>query len=355
MEFYVKNYRGAGIADSDAIDACLAEAKKAEGVKTVILDGEDYYLDRAILVFDDLEVIVDGCMLKQKKHVFDNFFRSENFIVDPENPYGVPLEVNPVKNVKILGRNGASLYGTAWPRVGYHPFFEQDQLMVGDFWGYRTHMFNFALADTMEIGGFLLRQTMGWALSFEESCNVHIHDLEIHSHVKNGDGIDFRSGCHHCLVENISGTTSDDTIACTALAKREYPNPMPLGKGVYPGEPYHRLVPSDNRDIHDITIRNVTTGGRMHGVIVLAANGNKVYNINIEDICEVADGGREATVKLYTGYGTGYTKGDIHDIHLKNIRSKSAHYAVMVAAEVENVTVEDVYQDNPEGELTSGI
>ncbi len=355
MKLYVKEYRGEGITDSDAIDKCLAEAAKQEGEKTIILDGADYYLDRAICVSDDMEIIVDGCMLKQKKNVFDNFFRSANFIVNPEDPYGIPLDVKPTKNVKIIGKNGASLYGTAWPRAGYHTFFKEDQLMVGDFWGWRTHMFNFALVDTMEIGGFLLRQTMGWALNFESSCNVHIHDLEIHSHVKNGDGIDFRSGCHHCLVENISGTTSDDTVACSALAKKEYPADMPPGKGMYPGEPYHRLVPCDDRDIHDITIRNITTGGRMHGVICLAANGNKVYNIDIQDIIEDVDGARQSTVKVYTGYGTGYTKGDLHDIRIKNVRSKSADYAVMVDAEVENVTLEEIYQDNPEGELTFGI
>ena len=355
MSFYVKDFRKNGISDSDAIDACLAEAKKTDGVRTVILDGEDYYLDRAILVSDNMEIIVDGCMLKQKKHVFDNIFRSENFIVNPEDPYGVPLDIKPTKNVKILGKNGASIYGTAWPKVGYHPFFEQDQLMVGDFWGWRTHMFNFCLADTMEIAGFLLRQTMGWALSFEQSCNLHIHDMEIHSHVKNGDGVDLRSGCHHCLIENISGTTSDDTVALNATARKNYDPNAPLGKYYLTSEPYHRLFPTEDRDIHDITVRNITSGGRMHGVICLAANENQVYDIDIKDIIEDVDGARQSTVKIYTGYGANYRKGDLHDIRLRNIRSKSADYAVMVAAEVENVILTDIYQDNPEGELTSGI
>ncbi len=215
-------------------------------------------------------------------------------------------------------------------------------------------MFTFALGEGIEIANLALSQTMSWAISFDACHDVYLHDLEIHSDVKNGDGVDFRSGCHHCRVENITGSTSDDTVACTALAtpgKKEYP----FKNYLYPNEPYGCLGIGADRDIHDITIKNILTGGLCHGVICLTANGNKVYNIEIENIIDCGDGGREATVKLYTGYGSSCQDGDLHDISLKNIVSETSQYAVLANTKIENLTLDGVVQNNKNGVVTQII
>ena len=80
-------------------------------------------------------------------------------------------------------------------------------------------MIAFAKADNFEISGLELSQTMCWAITFEWSSNVYLHDIAIYSSCKNGDGIDFRSGCHHCRVENLTGYVTDDGVACTALSR----------------------------------------------------------------------------------------------------------------------------------------
>lgn len=352
--FYVKDFIAEGKTDTWAIENCIKEAQHHNGAKTIIFDSKDYYIDRAIVVPNDTEVIIDGCSIKQNREVFDNVFRGANLILSEDDPYGAPLDVKPQKNIKIIGKNGAKIIGTSKPRVGYHPMFEEEQLMVGDFWGWRTHMFSFSLGENIEIGGLTLLQTMCWAISFDCCHDLYIHDLEIHSNVKNGDGVDFRSGCYNCRVENISGYTSDDTVACTALASGGRSG-YPAGKYLYPSEPYNCLGREFNRDIHDVIIKNITTGGLHHGVICLAALSNQVYNIKIDTIKESKQGSRTAIVSIYTGYGDGYNSGDIHDIEVSNVTSETAKYAVEVNAEVKDVIIDNIVQNNPDGELTFGI
>ena len=352
--FYVKDYIEDNSSDSDAIERCLKASSYALGEKTVVFDSRDFYIDRAILVPSNIQIIIDGCLIKQNNGVFDNVFRSANVSVDETNPYGIPLDVKQLEDVRIIGKNGASIAGPDVPKVGYHPVLENHQNMTGDFWGWRTHMFSFPYAKNIEVCGLILLQTMGWAMSFDSGYNINIHDLEIHSDVKNGDGIDFRSGCHDCIVQNIAGYTSDDTIACTAMASSE--NVLyPVKNYLYPSEPYNELKKPENKDIHDIVIRNIMTGGKCHGVICLAARGNQVYNISIDGVIEHNKGNREASVKIYTGYWDGYKPGDIHDISVKNVQSKISEYAVQVTSDVKNVTLKNIRQERSDGKLTIGI
>lgn len=346
--FCVKDYVTPDITDSEAIELCFADANAVEGEKTVVFDGRDYHVDRAILVDSDTTVVVDNCTIKQNDFVFDNVFRGKNVVVNAISPYLAPWDVLPLHNVKILGKGDAYVIGTDKPQTGYHPFFQEYQKMVGDFFGWRTHMFSFSCGAHIEIADLKLRQTMCWAVCFDNCQQVHVHDMDIVSNVKNGDGIDFRSGCHHCVVENITGFTSDDTVACTALSRGK--RNKELSRYLSWSEPYNCSHENIDGDVHHITVRNIMTGGHHHGVICLAANGNKVYDIDIENIIETDDGDREATVKIYTGYGSGYHKGDIHDIRVKNVKSAKAKYAVMVACEPERLTLENIVQNNPAGE-----
>ncbi len=345
--FYVRDFLEDAECDSEAIEKCFAAAKKKAGNKIIIFDGKDYFVDRAILVSSDTLIMIDHCTIKQKDDVFDNVFRGDNLIVDGTNPYGEPIDVTPIKNIKIIGKGNAEIIGTDKPRIGYHPYFEEYQPMTGDFWGWRTHMFGFSFANGVEIANLKLRQTMCWAISFDNCQNCHVHDMDIRSNVKNGDGIDFRSGCHHCLVENIIGYTSDDTIACTALSRGK--TERPLSKYLYVSEPYNSSHENIDGSIHHIKIDQIRTGGKEHGVICLSAHGNQVHDIEISNVKETGEGEREATVKVYTGYGDGYHAGDIHDIKISNITSESAKYALMVRCETENLSAENIVQNNSDG------
>ena len=150
-------------------------------------------------------------------------------------------------------------------------------------------------------------------------------------------------------MENITGTTSDDTVACTALFKNV--TPVYDGKYQYPCEPARFILDrtKEEMDVSHITIRNVKTGGRHHGIICLAANGCQVHHIHIENISEdsmgAAEPWREATVKIYTGYGRDYTPGDLHHITVENVHGVYANNALYCNAQVENVVLKNITHD----------
>lgn len=354
QRFYVKDYLKDTLSHSDAIEACLKAATAVSGEKTIVFDGQDYWIDRAIILCADTHVIIDNCSICQKDEVFDNIFRGGNYEIDPENPYGFLLSVSPIHNISIKGSGTAKLVGTGKPVIGFHPVLNEYQYQNGDFWGWRTHMLSFSLCDGFELSGLDMSQTMGWAVCFDHCCNVHVRDLSFFSTVKNGDGVNFRTGCHHCSVKNITGYTADDSVACTS----HFPShrlSYPRKNYLYPSEPYSSIYPEDNGDIHDVTISDVHTGGLHHGVICLAAEGNKVYNINIENISETDKGHRASTVKVYTGYGDNYTPGDLHHIVVKNVTSQIAKATFEFGAEGADVKTENLVQNNPDGILVKNM
>jgi hypothetical protein len=190
-----------------------------------------------------------------------------------------------------------------------------------------------------------MRKTHCWAISQEQCSYGYLHDIAFDTHVKNGDGIDFRNGCAFCVVDNITGTTSDDTVACTALNSTYL---TPTSKYVYPMQPLGTQFEDCAADIHDIVIRNIRTGGQHHGVICLATSP-AVYNIAIENVVEETASTREACVRIYTGYGTGYQPGNLRNISVTNVVSRGARFAVMVKAAVKDVQFTHVRQLRADG------
>lgn len=366
MEYHVKDHIKTGMTDSEAVRAVLA-ASAGDDERTVIFDGRDFYLSEAVVLPSNTTVIVDDCMLKQNDYVFDNIFRGDNLDFDPQDPYGYATEVRPLRNIRILGRGKAALTGpernrmtTAHPTcdVG-HRVMRLHMKMTGDYWGWRSHQLNFANCEGLEISGFAISRTRGWAMTFSFCSQVKIHDIDFDTDVKNGDGIDFRAGCHHCEVWNITGYTSDDTVACTALcgiSPEKYDTPearqinLPC---VYPSEPARLILGRNDlrkMDIHDIKIHDLKVSGFYHAVICLAAGGLQVYNISISNIEEASERAWHL-VEIYTGYGTGYTKGDLHDITVENVTARCNYFrdqpkaGVAVRADVKDVVIKNVVQN----------
>lgn len=210
----------------------------------------------------------------------------------------------------------------------------------------------FSLASDIEISGISFEQIRCWAISFDKCSNVSVHDLSIFSDCKNGDGINIRSGCHHCEIYNITGDTSDDTIACSALGrnvKRTYPD----GNYIYPMEPTVNLDPTGNMDVFEINIHDISTVGNHHGVILLTAYDNEIYNISISDFVEPenASRNRSSVLYLYTGYGDPSLSNKIHDVNIRNIVSNTAKYVMQSNMKCEDIYVSNLTQNNTNGEL----
>ncbi len=340
-----------GRTHSEAIEAAIASSRPSNIFAVIVLDSQDWIINRAILLPSNMELEINACKLKLGDGAFDNIIRSAGIKPNPQEPNGPCLSLEPVENIKITGVNGAIIEGTDNPYTAANPKTGVVEKWVGDFFGWRTVGILMAGVQHYEISGFTMQKTHCWAISQEWGCKYgYLHDIVFNTNVKNGDGIDFRNGCSFCFVENISGTTSDDTVACTALnssvasANSKYIWSMQaMGKDFKSGS---------DADIHDIVIRNINTTGKHHGVICLATSP-KVYNVLIENICEKAASSREACVKIYTGYGTGYERGNLRNIVVNNVVSLGAKYAVMVKAGVKDVLFKNIRQMRKDGAVHS--
>lgn len=334
-----------GRTPSDAIEAALAAAQRAGAPVAVVLDSQDWLIDRAICLPSHTELVIDGCKLKLADGVFDNIIRVAGLKPNPADPYGECLAAEPTVGLKITGRNGAVIEGAEHPYTAANPKTGVVEPWLGDFFGWRTVGILLSAASHYEIAGFTMRKTHCWAISQDQCTHGYLHDIAFHTNVKNGDGINFRNGCSFCRVENITGTTSDDTIACTALNGGYI---TPTSKYVYSMQPMSmEFADAVTADIHDIVIRNIHTGGQHHGVICLATSPS-VYNITIENVQEDAESAREACVKIYTGYGSGYQKGNLRNIVVNSVHARGAQYAVLVKAAVRDVRIAGVTQTRPD-------
>jgi len=325
-----------GRSHSEAIEAGLA-SREAGAPIVLVLDKQNWIIDRAIILPSYTELVIDGCMLKLADGVFDNIIRVAGIHPNPEDPYGF-CKVSPTENIRITGLNNAVIDGADNPYVGKNPKTGKITTWVGDFYGWRTIGIMLSHTKGYEVSGFTMRKTHCWAISQGQSSYGYFHDIVFQTSVKNGDGIDFRNGCSFFFVDNISGSTSDDTVACTALNSTWL---TPESNYVYSMQPEGLNFKDDAADIHDIAIRNISTGGSDHGVICLSTSP-RVYNISIDNVVEQAPSTREAVVKIYTGYGSGYKAGNLSNISVSNVTSNGAKYAVLVKAEVKDVVFSNV-------------
>jgi polygalacturonase len=307
------------LTHSEIIEKAIVFSKDIEN-RTLVFDTIDWYIDRAIQLPSNTTVLIDGVAIKQNDFVFDNVFRGDNLRIDPKNPNGVPLEIEALENIKILGFNGAKIIGCDVNATIFNNFLGEEQEAVGDYYGWRTLQISLTNCIGIEISGIKFSQTRSWCISIDKSSAFEIHDLVINSDVKNGDGIDVRNACHDFKIYNVTGNTSDDLVALTTLATKLDLSDRPQ---MYPMVPSSLILKDSlglEGGIYNGEIKNIKKSGRYHAVIVLASGGKKIENIRIDGVQETKARTREALVRVYTGYGGGYSAGDISGININNVK-----------------------------------
>jgi hypothetical protein len=355
------DFKNSENTDNEAIEDMLSFSSIFEN-KTLIID-RNITINKAILLPSNTTVLLDGIIIKQADYSFDNVFRGANvpltFTGNDEDDFisatdktpwisylqQMPSSIEQIENIKIIGKNGAQIIGNDINATITHPTLGANQLLVGDYYGIRTNQFNFCYVKNIEISGLTFTQSRGWTVVFEMCSGIKVHDLDITTAVKNGDGIDLRLGCKNVQCYNITGSTADDLIACTCIPN---PNPsFPSGNymfsysvtvNVYPQEEIEDLY-IENVSVTDIKWRgnpDYNSGG--HGMICLSAYGGKVQNISINKFSEISGGlTKEAVLKIYHGYGSGYTAGDLNNIRINELLCIKSDYAVMSNCECLNV------------------
>lgn len=319
--------------DSETFEKAMAN-KQVDGIILIpprvsdIEPERDWYLiDRAILLDENTTVIMQNSTIKLSDKCRDNFFRTSNCGMGIEFP-------ERIKNVHIKGMGECTLVGADHPRatgdgskILANPCpYEVDDLCkmaewipeesrtpeIVDFMYRHDHSYGtdagtdesqygdwrgigvlFANVDGFSIENLHIVDSHGWGISLEECANGYIEKIcfnmcmskmidGLRNNMENQDGIDIRNGCHDIRISDISGRTGDDVIALTAIADCEY---RP-GGSLCNTHVMHNDWNKRERDIYNITIRNVTAYSNLCLIIRLLPAMSHIRNVVIDGIID---------------------------------------------------------------------
>lgn len=263
---------------------------------TLCVQG-DWTVDSALLLPSDITIILDNCHLTLAEGIYDNLFRNRNMYTDHGSQH----------HIYLIGKGTAILDGGT-PNDLHESTSQQDG---------RPHVRanNLVLLHNVtdySIENITCRNMRYWAIN-QIACTrgrvANIH-FESGTYVPNQDGINFRVGCSHCLVENITGQTGDDTVALSAFPCGSDGSLLPDG-----------LSP----DIHDITVRNVSSCTHQTIVALRNTDGAKLYNVTVENVED--NGGNYRPWGVVRIGENAYFRnrptahGDVHHITVDGVRS----------------------------------
>ncbi len=310
-----------------------------------------WLLDRAILLPENITVILQNCTIKLSDRCRDNFFRTANCGMGIEYPQRI-------RNIHILGIGTCTLLGADHPRATGDeskqlanpcPYETDDLCAMADwipperrtpdtinFWDRHNHSYGtdagttesqygdwrgigilFANTEHFSIKNLQISDSHGWGISLESCSDGTIEQIHfdacmskmidgLRNNMENQDGIDLRNGCHNILISDITGKTGDDVIALTAIASETY---RP-GGAVQNTHVMHSDWTQREKDIHDIIIRNVQAYSDLCYTIRLLPANAKIWNIIIDNVIDTAPNDHPHAATIILGDG-GYGKNPI--------------------------------------------
>lgn len=331
MLFYnVNEDRFSAPTDAECIQKAVDAAADSE-IHTVLIprrnrrNGNDYWtIDRAILLPNDITVVLDDCRLILADGVTDNIFRNAR-AYESRKPFAEIAQIG----IRIIGRGNAVLDGGNDNGV-------REQNWTSDRPHPRTgNLILLCNVCRYELKGFTCVNMRHWAINQISCRKGHLADISFFNGNRhpNQDGINLRIGCREILIENITGRTGDDVIALTALA------------GCNDAE----LLPPDCKpDICHVTIRNVQANTHTTVVALRATDGSVLSDITIENITGLTDpieDGPCGVVRLgdcnwYKNHPT--RLGEMQNITVRNIHSYNLG-TVFLEGALSNCHISEIY------------
>ena len=338
-----------GAADGQTIQNAIAEAVRC-GCRQVriprynLRTGKmEWRIEKAIRLPSDFTLILDNCYMVQETGIYDHMFMNEN----AWQPEKRTLEEEQ-HHITIRGEGNVILSGGE-----HNGLLEKTSMRYGMPMVWHNTMFYWENVRELRVENLYIERHRWWAMTHLYCRNVTLRNIEFFAapHVPNMDGIDLRVGCHDFLLENITGRTGDDTIACTALSGR-----------------HERAcaVPGKESHIHDVHIRNVMADPFLHLIVrLLNQDGNQLYNIYMDSLFDASNPFSKRKRKTVIGIGTPgnlYTtlrhvhNGETRQIHAKNLYSRGS-IAVRFDESCEDSTFTNVktWGDNVLGISTMGL
>ena len=344
---YITPNEHQGKTDAASIQNAIAHATRVGNLRICIprqnaRTGEDrWVIDECISLPSGIEILFDDAHLLLADGCFCNMFAA----------HGGNTADKALKNITVRGRGNAVLDGGKYnglsernsgkdgmPHITKNTtllFTNVENLVVEDLTLARQRWW--AITNVAVRHARFSRLRFAAELSRIDEEGVH-HPNEWpkrrrEMYVRNADGIDLRVGCADVLIEDISGFTGDDTVALTALGGFE----RRLG-----------YLPEDlSPDIHDVSVRRVDTETfSCAGVRLLNQNGNKLYNVTVEDITVHHTEGIYRSHAAISIGDKNYAEqlnaaGETHHITVKNVRSE-AETGVSLCRLLEDSVIENI-------------
>ena len=360
-EIYMNNYvtpNDVGVmaeSDSRSINNAVSEAIKSGKRRVVIprinerTGKEQWDVDEAIILFSNIEIVLDNCYIRQADGSFDNVFRNfdddamrSTLEEEQEN-----IIIRGIGNAVIDGGNMNGLIEATSNKNGF-PHIEKNNVI-------RLHNLR-----GLKLLDFTILNQRWWAINLLYVEEALLSGLKIicGPNCPNQDGIDLRLGCNNIIIQNVYGQSGDDFIALTGLyGKRTEEKYSVKGKCF---------------DIHDIVIKNIVATSSDCATIALRNHdGIKLYNITIDSVHDVISSETIAQIEpiffnrfefnSYKSPKSPYAtvrigqanyisvrecaSGDVFGLHVTNIHSR-INTAVMINESVENSYFGNIYAGN---------
>ena len=286
-----------------------------------------WLIDSAILIPDNMTVILDNATIQLSDSCRDNMFRSDNVGIGINDPVWN-------HNISIIGIGNVTLKGAANPRatgdsgkaLGKRSYGsdagKEGRKQTGD---WRNIMILMAYVDGFTLKNVNIENSHAWAASFERTINADISNIRFYNPGEidvngkkvvtlNKDGIDLRHGCKNFRIDNISGLTSDDFIALSILGLGS-PNQESGNLNSTMVTSTKWRGPED--DTEQIFISNITCQAYTRAVAIRANDSASIKNVYIDGI--IWNGRYNAILAGGKGYGKPALPGNINNIHAMNI------------------------------------
>ena len=390
--------------DSESFEAAIAALGNDRmlvippRVSEIDPERDFWLIDRAILLPENITVVLQNCTVKLSDKCRDNFFRSANCGLGIEEP-------EKIKNIHIRGEGTCTLLGADHPRaVGdsskilanpcpydvedlcrpdMAPWVDEDRKKSGQLRFMRdrhSHSFGtdagkegesqygdwrgigilLANVENFSISNLKIVESHGWGISLESCTYGRVEKIEfdacmskvidgMRNNMENQDGVDIRNGCHHIVISDITGHTGDDLVALTAIA----PDNGLVGGSLCSTHVMGHDWTRRESGIHDIVIRNVVGYSHLCYNVRLLPAYTKIYNVVIDGVVDDRAHGADhfGTVLLGASdgnYGKNPTDG-MTNITVSNVISY-AKSAISVSGYLRDSVISNVINNNPDCE-----
>lgn len=331
-----------GYDDSSSIQNAVDYASE-HGINRVVIPrknlrtGESVWtIARTILLPSHMTVILDNCYMVLADGVYSNMFRNKNL----QGKVSHKLEDEQC-DITIRGEGYSILDGgksnfmfesTGDCAIEGKGVTENPEKELGM---RVNNMVLFHNVRDFVIENFEVRHQRWWAFNFMFCRNGRISDItsKAMNNIPNQDCVHLTPGCHHFVIERVSGQSADDLIALCALSQER--------------EGFE--VDGKDFDIHDIVIRDVIGTSVINGLVVLRnQDEQQFYNIEIENIIEsnMEDLNNRPYVAVCLGQNDYIKKkaspiGSARNINVKTVISDNAS-TLQLAATLQDCKIQNI-------------